>query len=231
MVVAPGRDQGDAVRGRLDTPQEGAALAQPDVRVGIQPVLFQPLTVASLLATAQTSSNRVRVVVETVADPGEIGTVAEGAPKPEATLEFDETDEPVRKIASFLPVSDELLSDAPALGGYLNGRLSLFVQQEEENQLLNGTGSGTDLDGLLNRIPAENEGIVSDAVAANAADSIYAAIVQVQASYLDADGVVLNPADWADLRLLKDQNEGYIGGSPFSVTVRCSRASRYSESE
>ena len=26
----------------------------------------------------------------------------------------------------------------------------------------------------------------------------------------------MNPADWPDLRLLKDQNEGYIGGSPFS---------------
>ena len=109
-----------------------------------------------------------------------------------------------------------MLADAPALGGYLNSRLSLFVQNEEENQLLNGDGSGTDLDGLLNRIPAANEGIVSDAAAANAADHIYAAIVQVQESFLDADGVVINPADWADLRLLKDQNDGYIGGSPFS---------------
>ncbi len=50
---------------------------------------------------------------ETVASAGSIGVVAEGAEKPEASLEFDEVDEPVKKIASFLPVTDELLSDAP----------------------------------------------------------------------------------------------------------------------
>ena len=202
--------------GDHDTPQEGGALVQVDARPGVMPVLFQPLTVASLLATAQTTSSRVRTVVETVADAGAIGTVAEGAVKPEATLEFDEVDEPVRKIASFLPVSDELLADAPAIQGYLNSRLSLFVQTEEENQLLNGDGTGTDLDGLLNRIPPANEGVISAVAGSNAADHIYSAIVAVQASFLDADGVVINPADWADLRLLKDQNDGYIGGSPFS---------------
>ena len=66
--------------------------------------------------------------------------VAEGAEKPEAALEFDEVDEPVKKIASFLPVSDEMLSDTPAIQGYLNARLSLFVRTEEELQFLHGAG-------------------------------------------------------------------------------------------
>ena len=207
-------------RATATRPQEGAALVQPDARPGVMPVLFQPVTIQSLLASAQTSSNQVRTVVETVADAGAIGTVAEGGAKPEATLEFDEVDEPVRKIASFLPVSDELLSDAPAIQGYLNSRLSLFVQTEEENQILNGDGTGTDLDGLLNRVPPANEGVISAVAGSNAADHIYSAIVAVQASFLDADGVVINPADWADLRLLKDQNDGYIGGTPFSERAR-----------
>ena len=63
-------------------------------------------------------------------------------------------------------------------------------------------------------------------------------------SFLDADGVVINPADWADLRLLKDENDDYIGGKPFSngpvqpgetlfgkrvvVTSRSREASRWS---
>ena len=104
------------LEGDLDTPGEGAALAQPDVRPGVQPILFQPVTVASLLTTAQTTTNRVRVIVETTASDAATA-VAEGAAKPEQTLEFDEVDEPVRKVACFLPVSDEMLADAPALGG------------------------------------------------------------------------------------------------------------------
>jgi HK97 family phage major capsid protein len=38
----------------------------------------------------------------------------------------------------------------------------------------------------------------------------------VAESFLQADGIVINPGDWAELRLLKDGNDAYIGGSPFS---------------
>ena len=58
--------------------------------------------------------------------------VAEGALKPESTLAYSEVVEPVKKIATLLPVSDEMLEDAPSIQAYLNGRLSLFVSVEEE---------------------------------------------------------------------------------------------------
>jgi HK97 family phage major capsid protein len=180
------------------------------------PTLFQPLTVADLIPAAQTTSNKVRVLVETVASAGSIGVVAEGGEKPEAALEFSEIDEQVRKVASFLPVSDELLSDAPAIQGYLNARLSLFVRTEEENQLLNGAGNNLNFTGLLTRVPVGNRFIASDADAPNFADHIFAAIVKAQESYLDPDTVVVHPADWAELRLTKDANDNYIAGSPFS---------------
>src|SRR5688500_13830238 len=124
------------LEGNLASPGTGGALVQTDVRPGVKPVLFQPLTVADLIPSAPTSSNKVRVLVETVASAGSIGVVPEGGEKPEAALEFDEVDEPVKKIASFLPVSDELLSDASSIQAYLNARLSLFVRTEEEAQLL-----------------------------------------------------------------------------------------------
>ena len=217
-IELPLQTKATLLEGDLDNPAAGAALAQPDVQSGIQPILTQPPTVADLIATTQTTSNRVRVIQETTADPGAIGTVAEGGTKPEATLEFDEVDEPVRKIASFLPISDEMLADAPGIQAYLDARLSLFVRQEEENQLLNATGSGTDLVGLLDRVPGANDGVYSDADTPNAADHVYAAIAAAEASYLPSDGIVINPADWAELRLLKDDNLNYIGGSPFSNT-------------
>lgn len=205
------------LEGTLASPGTGGALVQTDVRPGITPTLFQPLTVADVIPAAPTASNKVRVLVETVASAGSIGVVAEGAEKPEASLEFDEVDEPVKKIASFLPVSDELLSDSPSIQSYLNSRLSLFFRTEEEQQLLNGAGNNLNFLGLLGRVPAANRFVVSTADAPNAADHIYEALTVARESHLEPDAIILNPVDWADLRLLKDSQENYIGGSPFGV--------------
>jgi HK97 family phage major capsid protein len=204
------------LEGTLTSPGAGAPLVQTDVRPGVVPTLFQPLTVADLIPSSPTDSNKVRVIVETVADPGAIGVVPEGTAKPEATLEFDEVDEPVKKIASFLPVSDEMLSDTPGIQAYLNGRLTLFVRQQEELQLLQGAGNNNNFLGLLARVPVANRFVSSDAEAPNAADHIYEAITVARQSFLEPDAIVINPVDWADLRLVKDSTENYIGGSPFS---------------
>lgn len=206
------------LEGTADSPGAGGALLQRDRRPGVLPILYERLTVADLLAQGQTTSNSIEYVVETVADSGSAATVAEGAAKPETRLEFDLEDTPVRKIAVWLPVSEEMLSDAAQIRSYINARLSLFVRIEEEDQLLNKTGSGQDLDGLLNQVPGANQDIASDAAEVNAADHIFAAITQARKSYLEPDGIIVNTDDWAELRLLKDGDGNYIGGSPFSNT-------------
>ena len=42
--------------------------------------------------------------------------------KPESSLVFGEVSAPVRKIATILPISDEMLKDAPQISAYLNSR-------------------------------------------------------------------------------------------------------------
>lgn len=214
-VEVPYQAKAMLLEGSLGSPEAGSALVQPDVQQGIKPTLFERLTVADLIPNTPTTSNKVRVLVESVATNA-AGVVAEGGEKPESTLEFDEVDEPVRKIATFLPVSDELLSDAPSIQAYLNSRLSLFVRQREEEQLLYGNGNGNNLEGILARVPAENQFLTSDADGPNSADHVYAAIAAAERSYLMVDTVVVHPDDWADLRLTKDTQENYIAGSPFS---------------
>ena len=103
------------LEGTLSSPGTGGALVQTDVRPGVVPILFQSLTVADVIPSAPTNSNKVRVLVETVADSG-ADVVAEGGAKPESTLEFsNEQDEPVKKIADLLPVRDEMLDDARSI--------------------------------------------------------------------------------------------------------------------
>ena len=76
--------------------------------------------------------------------------MAEAGVKPECTIVLSEIVEPVKKIATVLPISDEMLEDAPSIQSYINSRLSLFVAIEEERQLLRGTGTN-ELVGLFNR--------------------------------------------------------------------------------
>lgn len=197
------------------TPGTGGWLVPLDQRPGVQPILFQRLTVADLFASGQTSSNAINYVQETLAD-NNAAVVPEGGSKPESALEFDNVQEAVKKIATFLPVSDEMLEDAQAIRAYIDARLSLFVRIKEEEELLHGAG-GSNFRGLEPRIPVANRFVQSDATQPNAADHIYAAITVARQSYLEPDGIVIHPDDWADLRLLKDSTYNYIAGSPFST--------------
>lgn len=193
---------------------EAGGLIQPQVLPGILPVLKQPLTVAALMAQGTTTSSLVRYLVESLATSGADGT-AEGASKPESTLEFDATDEPVKKIATFLPVTDEMLEDVAQLQSYINGRLALFVQIEEERELLNGAG-GDELVGLVSRIPAANLGMRKGGANVTDADHIFRAISRVRESFLEPDGIVIHPNDWEGIVLQKDGNLQYYGGGPFT---------------
>lgn len=187
--------------------------ALTDVQPGIDSIRFERLTIADLLGSATTTSASVTVLQETVATNA-AGAVTEGADKPESTIAFDIVTEQVRKIATFLPVSDEMLEDVAQIRTYLDGRLRLFVQQEEEAQLLGGNGTPPNLSGLLDRAIQTSTAVALDNTAI---DAIYQAITLIRTNALfEADGIVMNPLDWAKVRLQKDSNEQYYGGGPFT---------------
>ena len=127
----------------------GGGLVPPFYQPGVVDKLFEPLGVRDVFGQSTTTASQVRYVVEGTALSGAAG-VAEAGTKPESTINMAEIVEPVKKIATVLPISDEMLEDAPSIQSYLNGRLTLFVSIEEERQLLRGTGTN-ELIGLFNR--------------------------------------------------------------------------------
>jgi HK97 family phage major capsid protein len=92
----------------------GGGLTPPGYIPGVVPKLFEELGVAQLFGQSQTSSSQVRYIVEGTAVGGlstggvSLG-VAEGAAKPEVSVAYSEVQEPVRKLAAFLPCSEELI--------------------------------------------------------------------------------------------------------------------------
>lgn len=193
--------------------QAASAIVQPQLQSGVVPILEQRLTIEQLLATGQTNSSTVRYLKETTATNAAAAVAEEGL-KPESTLVLDEVDEPVRKIATTLKVTDEMLEDFAQVRSYIDGRLSLFVQQEVEDQLLNGSGVSPNLTGLRNR-----SGLQTDVAytTGHKADSIYTMITNIRANaFLEPDGIVMHPSDWADIATMKVNTDEYAGAGPFA---------------
>lgn len=193
----------------------GGALAStvPQVVPGVVDKLFQRLTVADLLLSGQASTNSLRYVVEGTATSGAAG-VGEGGAKPQSTLGLTTTDEPIKKIATSLKVSDEMIEDAPAIQSYISGRLVLFVRIEEERQLLRGTSGGNEVQGLLTSrsVPIYAGGTA----AGNKAEQLFKAMNGMRGSaFVEPEWIIMHPDDWQDLRLLKDSSNQFYGGGPF----------------
>jgi HK97 family phage major capsid protein len=199
-----------------EDPASGGALVITDHQAGIVPIPTRRLTVAGLLAPGTTESNTVGFMRETAATVNAADTVAEGAAKPESTIVFEGATAPVRKIATWLPVSEEILEDVPALRAYLDVRLRLFVDLKEDDQLLNGNGVAPNILGLMN-LP----GIT--AAHPRGADSNAEAIMKQTgiietATSMEVDGYVIHPTNWESILLLKAADGTYIaGGGPLSA--------------
>jgi HK97 family phage major capsid protein len=199
----------------LETPPgAGAALAQPDLQPGIIPLALPRVVVADLLPSGTTTSNAVRLMVES-AFTNAAASVAEGAAKPESAMAFTQVDEPVAKLATWLPVSDEMLEDAAQLSSFIDARLISGIQLVEEQQLLNGSGTAPDLRGLLNRsglaAPVNRTGSASNA------DAVLQQISAIEASgVFTVDGIILNPANWASIIGSKDSQGRYFGMGPLA---------------
>jgi Phage capsid family len=190
--------------------------------------LFEPLGVRDVFGQSTTTASQVRYVVEGTGLSGAAG-VAEAGVKPESTIALSEVVEPIKKIATTLPISDEFLEDAPSIQSYLNGRLTLFVSIEEERQLLRGNGTN-ELIGLFNR----SGGQAINLYTRLAADDNTVALAKVIAntrgsSFLQPDAVIMHPTNWLNSRLLRDGTGGtagnYLAGGPFGVSSKQRRRS------
>ena len=188
----------------------GGGLVPPHFEPGVVSQLFEPISIEALFGASVIDSGQVRYANEGTADSGAAG-VAEGAEKPESELAYSEVTEPVRKIATVLPVSDELLEDANSIESYLNERLTLFTRIETERQLLRGAGTD-ELVGVFGRsINTYARGTVDN----NAVALLKAAAGVRGSANVEPDAVVLHPDNWLTTRLLSDTAGQFLGGGPW----------------
>ena len=180
------------------------------------------LTVRDLLPSSTTSSNLIEFARELLftnaAGPQyDAGSpnLTEGAAKPESSLTFELRSEAVKTIAHWIPASRQVLSDAPMLQGYIDGRLRYGLALEEEDELLNGNGDAGNISGLIHNATDFNRANSGD----TKIDTLLRAQLQVSLSEYEVSGYVLNPIDWHDILMIKDTTGRYLFADPHGMEV------------
>lgn len=179
------------------------------------------LVFASLFPSGVATQNTLVYLEETTTTPGVLAgrysdsdanttvtTTTEGLAKPAAAIDFTKRSKALQKLAAFLPLSDEMLEDEPAIVSYINTRLGMFIRQAEDDFIFDavtaaniGSANGSDVGG----------------VAGNWYDAIAAGILKVQkGSGLEPDAIVMSPVDYWKMRTAKASTAGTYFGDPFT---------------
>ena len=129
------------------------------------------------------------------------GTVSEGGAKPQFHIVESSATVTLQKIAGWFYETDELLEDNAFLASALNSRglyeLDARIEAYLLSTLLGTSGIGT--------ATYTHGGKVTP-------DDVFKAIMTIKsASGLNADAIIMNPADYQAVRLLKDGTGGTIG--------------------
>lgn len=206
-------DQKAIVNSQPSSPT-GTTFMLPDLLPGIINILQRELTIMDLIPRTGTTSDTIEyikedtytiaaaMVAEASATTGTSGT------KPESTIAYSAHTSPVRTLAHWVPVTNRMLSDYPAIRGIIDNRLMFGLDLKIEDQVIAGSGSGENLTGILNAGIQTVTGTFN-----NMADSLYHARTLVRTIGLGRpNAYVLHPNDWEAIRLTRENiSTGLLG--------------------
>lgn len=194
----------------------GGALIEPMRVPGFVAAPRRRLFMRDLLAWGRTDSNAVEYVRET-GFTNNAAPVSENpaAGKPTSAIAFEGDSEKVATVAHLIHASEQVLSDANMLMAYLDNRMRYGLKLKEELQLLKGSGTGLDINGLYTQATTYNAALHGlDIQAETRIDRLRLAMLQAALAEYDPDGIVLSQIDWAAIELTKDKNDQYLWASP-----------------
>jgi HK97 family phage major capsid protein len=204
---------------------------------GLQDPFYQrPLTVRSLFATGQTTSDHIEYVkmintdnnaavvpeaqttlpVDPVGPP--IVTPAQAGVKPESGFEFERESTDVKNIANWMPITKRALADVAQIRTLIDNFLTYNLEEVLETEVMTGDGTGEHFLGLANTpgIQTQTGGAGEDAF-----DITRKARTKVRiGGRATPTAYVLNPLDWQDIDLMRTGGENvFFGSGPYGMTT------------
>jgi len=199
----------------------GGGFVQNDVQPGYVDIRQRELTFLDLIPRVQTESDTIEYVYETTftnaaASVAE-ATVTTGTTgkKAESALAYAIATVAVETIAHWIPVTNRMLSDAPAIRGIINGRLLLGLDLTLESLCVTGNGTTPNISGITDHA-INAVGMGSD----SAVDALFKGRTLVRTTgHGRPSAFVIHPTDWSQIRLSRENADtgtlgGYMMGPP-----------------
>lgn len=181
---------------------------------GVMMLPQYPRRIRSLLNVASTTSNMIEYVKE-LGFTNNAAVVSETVQKPESAITFEDATAPVRTIAHWIHISRQAMDDAPQISGIIDGRLRFGLDAAEEDEILNGDGTGQHLDGLITQATAYSAPFAISG--ATSIDTLRLAMLQASLALYPANGIVIHPTEWARIELTKTTDGSYLFANPQSL--------------
>lgn len=202
----------------------GGPFIQNDLQPGYVEYRQRNVQLLDLIPRYQTASDTVEFVRQTAIATSAAwvaeatNTTGTSGLKPESALAFETVTETVRTLAHWIPVTNRMLADSPAIAGIINGQLLIGLSLKLEDAVIGGNGSGETPTGMLADASVQVQGIGTDSVL----DAIYKARTKVMIAHGRPSAVVLHPNDWEAIRLSRENAAtgtlgNYLMGPPSQV--------------
>lgn len=207
----------------LTSATSGGALVRRDYGPTVDFPL-RPLTIRDVISTGRTGSNLVeyvRITAKTRAAavvPEATATTSTGysnAAKPESGMALAIIQEGVKTIAVWMPITRQILADAPQLESMIDNFEREDLELALEEQMITGTG-GANFTGLENTVGLTPQAFNTDFLTTTRKARTAAMITGRTRS----TGYLMNPYDWEALDLTKDGENRYYFGGPLSLGTK-----------
>lgn len=206
----------DLVTGASDT--SAGALVQSDWRglVDGTGTLQRPLSIRDVITVGQTGSdlveyakisaftNNAAPVAEATATSGSSGL------KPESALTTVRETAAVKTIAHWIPVTKRALADAAQIRTVLDGWLRFGLEEELEDQIVQGDGSGENFTGIANVSGTQSQAWDTDVLTTTRK----ARTKVMTVGRARATAWLLNPAQVEEVELQQAATGNYFFGGP-----------------
>lgn len=195
--------EGRAQKARMEvknTITGGDATVAPDRKPGVVAGASQILTLESLFQSLPTASNAIEFTKE-ASFTNNAAEAAEGGAKAESAVTFSLVNMPISTVAHWVKISRQLAMDNAALAAYVETRMAYGVNRRVETQLATGDGAAPNISGIFKAGNYTAHGYLSGALGATLAKFVLIrkVIGDLYAAGYAADGIILNPVDWATM--------------------------------
>ncbi len=191
----------------------------------------RPLTVRNLVTNGTTGSDAVEYArvtgftnaaapVAEATSAGQLASVeaggvtdAAGGVKPESSMTLEKVTANVKTIAHWIPATKRALSDAAQIRTLIDNFLEYGLEEELEDQIVNGDNTGENFEGILEVGGTQAQAWDTDLfITTRKAKRKVRTVGRAMAS-----AYLFNPEDNERIDLAKDGNERFYGNGPFGI--------------